>query len=262
MAAAQVSHPKVWFVAGAPSILGSEICRVARARGDLVIATAATQQAVDRLSGEQILCIKIDSDMSFTHIREKVRWAVGYFGKVDFMVNCPDFEHRQSTSSNSEAALGYYTNAFSYTTIQITKAVSEQGGLRYITVIAPYGLASNTQLTAQSPATAQILVAEHRYKGCKVSIVDPWSVSPNPGTDYGTYDGTEWFFRSWNSYTTTKYLEKWRHYNRRDRVVRQLLVTSAGGLDWMIEEQVYLGGTGYPASTARRSTQRFWWLSR
>lgn len=52
-------------------------------------------------------------------------------------------------SSNSESTLVYRTNSFSYTVIQITKAVVEESGLRWTSVIFPEALSKETALVRE-----------------------------------------------------------------------------------------------------------------
>ncbi|GJJ11687.1 hypothetical protein Clacol_005923 [Clathrus columnatus] len=173
------NRSRVWFITGASSPLGYQLCRAARARGDLVLGTVTTDEAAEYLQGDEgIVCLKITSDTSYSQIRAKIRSGIERVGKIDYLIHCPTFTPR----SNSEANLVYRTNSFSYTVIQITKAVVEQTGLRWTSVIFPDALSKedslNDHLYNTLEGTTQLLVSEYRTKGVGVSVVNTWNIHP------------------------------------------------------------------------------------
>lgn len=77
---------------GASSALGYRLCRSVLARGDLVVAVAASQQGLDSLRSTGACTIQIDSDMRFSQMKSKIRDAVSVYGQIDIVVNNPDHD--------------------------------------------------------------------------------------------------------------------------------------------------------------------------
>jgi hypothetical protein len=77
---------------GASSSLGYRLCLTVIARRELVVAFAASQQDVDRLQTAGAYGIKMDSEMSFEEIKRKIREAVSFYGRIDFLVNNPEYD--------------------------------------------------------------------------------------------------------------------------------------------------------------------------
>lgn len=188
---------KVWFITGASSPLGTHLCRSALDRGDKVIATVPTDETANYLetaysADKRLACVKITSDTPYSHIRSKIQNGIERLdlagGRIDYLIHCPSFTGSSRGSPNAESELVYRTNSFSYTVIQVTKAVVEETGLRWTSVIFPEALSKETALNDRLyntlEGTTQLLVSEYRSKGIGVSIVNTWNISPPSNTAY------------------------------------------------------------------------------
>lgn len=144
------------YAIGASSSLGYRLCLAALARGDLVIASASLQKEVDRLCSIGAYGIRIDSEMGFGQLRDRIHAAVSYYGRIDFLINNPDATPQRDSRYVLDLYISvpssfpthihpfhlsvqsaYDTNTFSYTAILVTKAVSQVSTIRQIVVIVP-----------------------------------------------------------------------------------------------------------------------------
>src|SRR5262245_60409148 len=80
---------KVWFVTGASSGFGRAIVEEAITRGDRVVATARSTEAVADLvakAPDRVMAARLDVTKN-AGIREAVAAATARFGRVDVLVN-------------------------------------------------------------------------------------------------------------------------------------------------------------------------------
>ncbi|KAF8584219.1 hypothetical protein K439DRAFT_1156319 [Ramaria rubella] len=184
------NRQKVWLITGASSSLGYRLCVAALARGDLVIASAASKRNVDRLCAAGAYGIQIDSDMSFGQIKSRIHEAVAYHGGVDFLINNPELE---SQSGHDFPSNVYEANTFSYTAIQVTKAVSQESTIRQVVVVVPdeeldYSQGSSSDTNDNVEGIAQLLAAEYRSRRTRVLLVKPRHIVSSAGSRHANGD--------------------------------------------------------------------------
>lgn len=81
---------KVWFITGASSGFGRLLVEALLERGERVVATARRPEALDDLSSERLVCLKLDvTDCSMCE--QSVADAVTAFGGIDVLVNNAGF---------------------------------------------------------------------------------------------------------------------------------------------------------------------------
>jgi len=185
------SNQKVWLITGASSPLGYRLVLAAIARRDIAIAIATTQEDVTHLQSNGAYAIRIDSQMTYSHIKGKLQQAVENCGKIDFVIHNADVDSRRISSSN-ESHIVYYANTYTFTTIQVTRAAAEASRLKAISIIVPDFLASDSQQSERQRSslqgTAQLVAS---YKLARTSFVVPWAVSPSSASsDTSTTSGT------------------------------------------------------------------------
>ncbi|KAI0327590.1 NAD-P-binding protein [Cubamyces sp. BRFM 1775] len=78
----------VWFITGTSSGFGRELVKSAVARGDLVVATARSLEKIQDFEGlSNVRTLQLDVTEGLSSIKAKVNQAIGYFGRIDVLVN-------------------------------------------------------------------------------------------------------------------------------------------------------------------------------
>ena len=73
--------------AGASGGFGSHLVRTALERGDRVIAAARTLESIKSFESQSCKLLQLDVTESEESLKEKAKQAVGYWGRVDVLVN-------------------------------------------------------------------------------------------------------------------------------------------------------------------------------
>ncbi|KAI0693918.1 short-chain oxidoreductase [Cytidiella melzeri] len=82
-----MSQPLVWLITGASAGFGTHLTKIILARGDRVIATARSQDKIIHLESAICKTLQIDVTDSEQAIHEKAKEAIGFWGRVDVVVN-------------------------------------------------------------------------------------------------------------------------------------------------------------------------------
>ncbi|TFK93350.1 NAD-P-binding protein [Polyporus arcularius HHB13444] len=78
----------VWFITGTSSGLGRALVYAALKRGDCVIATARSLEKIEDFpKTDKIRLMQLDVTEGFASIQAKLHKAIGFFGRVDVVVN-------------------------------------------------------------------------------------------------------------------------------------------------------------------------------
>ncbi|KAF8630267.1 hypothetical protein AX17_005453 [Amanita inopinata Kibby_2008] len=81
-------RPNVWLITGTSSGLGHSLVESVLARGDLVIATARSLEKIQNFpSTDRLRRLQLNVDDSPEVIRARIDEAVGYWGRIDVLVN-------------------------------------------------------------------------------------------------------------------------------------------------------------------------------
>ena len=78
---------KLDFLKGTSSGLGRHLVKTALARNDKVIATARSLSKIQDLESGSCATLQLDVTDGFEAIRESAKKALGFWGKVDVVVN-------------------------------------------------------------------------------------------------------------------------------------------------------------------------------
>ncbi|TFK50382.1 NAD(P)-binding protein [Heliocybe sulcata] len=89
------SSQNVWFITGTSSGFGRRLVPIILSRGDLVIATARTVTKIQEPgffnipseSSERLRLLQLDIDSGVDAIKQVVKEAVGFWGRIDVLVN-------------------------------------------------------------------------------------------------------------------------------------------------------------------------------
>ncbi|KAI6909303.1 hypothetical protein KC334_g4128 [Hortaea werneckii] len=77
----------VWFVTGCSTGFGAEFAKAILSKGDYVIATARNVQNLDGLKAMGAATMQLDVNEPFPNIKEKVREALGIYGRIDVLLS-------------------------------------------------------------------------------------------------------------------------------------------------------------------------------
>jgi NAD(P)-dependent dehydrogenase (short-subunit alcohol dehydrogenase family) len=176
---------RVWFITGTSQGFGRELVRASLQRGDSVIATSRTPQAVAAAfsaAADRLLAVSMDL-RDPAQISSVVDQATKRFGRIDILVNNAGYGVTGAVeeASDSEIASIYETNVFGL--LRVTRAVlpylrkqrsghivniSSIGGL---TGMPGWGIYNSTKFAVEGLSEA--LAAELAPLGIGVTIVEP-----------------------------------------------------------------------------------------
>lgn len=179
------SNPRVWFITGTSQGFGRELVRAALQRGDSVVATSRSPQAVAAaFSGavDRLLAASMDLGDA-ARISSVVEGAIARFGRIDVLVNNAGYGVTGAVEEASETQIAsvYETNVFGL--LRVTRAVlpylrnqrsghivnlSSIGGL---TGMPGWGIYNSTKFAVEGLSEA--LAAELAPLGIGVTIVEP-----------------------------------------------------------------------------------------
>ncbi|KAI0686880.1 hypothetical protein BC835DRAFT_1378069 [Cytidiella melzeri] len=77
----------VWFITGASAGFGSHLTKIILARGDRVVATARSQDKIAHLESTNCRTLQLDITDNEEVIKGKAKEAIGFWGRVDVVVN-------------------------------------------------------------------------------------------------------------------------------------------------------------------------------
>src|SRR5689334_15752537 len=181
----QSGNHRCWFITGTSQGFGRELVRAAIERGDSVVATSRSPQAVAEVfpkAGGRLLAVAMDL-RDAAQISNVVKEAVARFGRIDILVNNAGYGITGAIeeASETEIAAVYETNVFGL--LRVTRAVlphmrkqrsghivnlSSIGGL---TGLPGWGIYNSTKFAVEGLSEA--LAAELVPLGIGVTIVEP-----------------------------------------------------------------------------------------
>ncbi|KAJ6609033.1 hypothetical protein B0H10DRAFT_2065674 [Mycena sp. CBHHK59/15] len=177
--------PAVWFITGTSSGFGKCLVDSVLARGDRVIATARSLDAIQGLpKSENIRLLELDLTAGEEAIKAIVATAVAFWGRIDVLVNNAGYGEKGLIEETGSAQLKiqFQTNVFG--TLDVTTAVlpymrAERSG----TIVM---IGSRTSWRPENPCTglyssskaalrcfSETLAAEIEQFGIRMLIVEP-----------------------------------------------------------------------------------------
>jgi len=175
---------KVWFITGASRGFGFEIARAVLATGDKVVATVRSQpeKLAQQLDHENLHVITLDVTNEQDALRA-IGDAVGYFGRIDVLVNNAGFGLLSAIEEGTDKEVRYMYDTNVFGLLHVTRAalphfrkqrsghiinISSVGGLASA---AGWGLYASTKFAVEGISEA--LADELRPLGVHVTVVEP-----------------------------------------------------------------------------------------
>ncbi|MCH5717160.1 oxidoreductase [Niabella hibiscisoli] len=176
---------KVWFITGSSRGLGRSITEAVLKSGDKVVATARNKQDLQILADQypnQVLCLSLDvTDKA--EILSSVNEAIGYFGRIDVLVNNAGFGITGATEAFTDEQVSSQLEVNLVAPIQITRAIlpymRQQRSGRILQISSIGGRVGNAGLSLYQAAKfglagfAESLSKEVAHLGIKVTSVEP-----------------------------------------------------------------------------------------
>ncbi|MBX9577145.1 MAG: SDR family NAD(P)-dependent oxidoreductase [Chthoniobacterales bacterium] len=177
--------PLVWFITGTSGGFGSELVRVALARGDSVVATSRDPEKVEATfpnCSDRLLALRVNLH-SISEIEEAVAVAIATFGKIDILINNAGYGLLGALEEASEKEILELFQVNVFALLRMTRAVlphfrknrsghivniSSMWGL---TAAAGAGIYNATKFAVEG--LSQALVQEVKPLGIDVTIVEP-----------------------------------------------------------------------------------------
>ncbi|KAH9899162.1 NAD-P-binding protein [Cubamyces lactineus] len=175
----------VWFITGTSSGLGRELVKSAVARGDLVVATARSVEKIQDFKNlSNVRTLQLDVTDGLPSIKAKVDQAVGYFGRIDVLVNNAGQGYKTILEEGGSDVLREQFNVNFFGLMDVTNAVlPHMRTCRSGTIVH---IGSRTSWTPETPGIgayasskaavrvwAEALNAEVSQFGIRSLIVEP-----------------------------------------------------------------------------------------
>jgi len=175
---------KVWFITGASRGIGFEIAKAVLATGDKVVATVRSQpeKLAEQLNNKNLHVITLDVTNEQDALRA-IGEAVGYFGRIDVLVNNAGFGLLSAIEEGTDKEVRYMYDTNVFGLLHVTRAtlphfrkqrsghvinISSVGGLASA---AGWGLYASTKFAVEGISEA--LADELRPLGVHVTVVEP-----------------------------------------------------------------------------------------
>lgn len=177
--------PLVWFVTGTSQGFGLEIVRAALDRGDSVVATSRTPQAVAGIfphAAERLLAVSLDL-RDAAAVSEAVAQALGRFGRIDVLVNNAGHGIAGAVEEVADAEIAHVFETNIYGLLRLTRAVlphmRERGSGRIVNLssiggivgLPGWGIYNATKFAVEGISEA--LATEVGPLGLHVTLVEP-----------------------------------------------------------------------------------------
>ena len=176
---------KVWLITGSSRGLGREIVQAALERGDRVLATARSPEALDGLAsryGDRLRTIAHDVAVA-AQATAAVQAALDGFGRLDVVVNNAGYADLASVEDVSETMFRDQVEAVFFGTVYTTKAalpeLREQGSGHIINIasvgsrMATPGLSAYQSAKWATAGFSAVLAAEVAPLGIRVTSLEP-----------------------------------------------------------------------------------------
>ncbi|KAF8140725.1 hypothetical protein K438DRAFT_1692543 [Mycena galopus ATCC 62051] len=192
------SSQKVWLITGTSSGFGECLVKSVLARGDRVVATARNLTKMQHLpQSENIRFLELDITSGEAAIKSIITTAVGFWGRIDVLVNNAGYGAKGITeeSGSAQLRLQYETNVFG--TLDVTTAVLPyMRAARSGTIVM---IGSRTSWRAENPSTglygsskaalrviSETMASELEQFSIRMLIVEPAAFRTNSlmGTPY------------------------------------------------------------------------------
>jgi len=175
---------KVWFITGASRGIGFEIAKAVLDTGDKVVATVRSQpeKLAEQLNNKNLHVITLDVTNEQDALRA-IGEAVGYFGRIDVLVNNAGFGLLSAIEEGTDKEVRYMYDTNVFGLLHVTRAtlphfrkqrsghvinISSVGGLASA---AGWGLYASTKFAVEGISEA--LADELRPLGVHVTVVEP-----------------------------------------------------------------------------------------
>ena len=183
--------PLVWFITGTSGGFGSELVRVALARGDSVVATSRDPEKMEATfpnCSDRLLALRVNLH-SISEIEEAVAVAIATFGKIDILINNAGYGLIGAIEEANEKEILELFQINVFALLRMTRAVlphfRKQHSGHIVNISSVWGLTSDAGAGIYNATKfaveglSQALVQEVKPLGINVTIVEPGAFRTN-----------------------------------------------------------------------------------